>query len=506
MAKKSGGSRLGGLQSVPTWARVLIGLVLLLFGLHWVIVSRIEEFGDSLVNAARVFTSASHRGAYYTWRGDLGIRGLRIESPAGGGALLQVDRLELETPGWGWTLRAIAPWSGGGGRARRGMSTLSSGDGGLPSASSLHVHLKGVEFDMVSLLPAGTPEPGLASGVPFETAGCSGVRYFVDLNLRDDLGLRHRGADLSVGYRSSPPDRVLVEARYEVANVASVLYEMEMRSSDSGNFLDALDFGERPLSYRVVLQDLGFNRARNAWCAEKAGIDDDEFQRRHITAVRRLLEVFGVAMSPETEASYQQWARDGGSLELQFRPELSASPAVLAQYTPQQAWAVMAAQIRHGDEPFQPMTLEFVPARPLPQAYAGSVYDLLARQTDDASGDTTESLTSLGQHVSDVLQGRSPPSGTGSAPRRSEESRQAALAARSRAEEPVPVALDTASLRAAIGQRVQIEAGDGMRRVGELLSVDEREIVLKVNFSGGSAELSFSRERLIAVHSNPRGR
>lgn len=508
MAKKSiRVARPARTTGIPNWLKFVAGLILTLVGVHWLLISQIEHFGDGIVNSLGMVSAASHRGGYYTWDGDLGIRNLRVESLGGDGAYLQIDKLELDGPGWWWTIQLGMPWSRSDRITRTINGALGRGskrENALPNTSSLYLRMKGLDLDLGRLLPPGTPEPGFASGVPFETAGCTGVRYFLPLNLREDLRLRHQGANLSFGYRADGPTRVRTEIEYDVPAVMRASFEVDLQVENSRRFLETSPEEYKVLAQRVVLHDLGFNEARNRWCAEQAGIDEEEFQRRHITTVRRMLEVYGVQMTPETEAIYSSFAASGGRLQFDWELDPSVTPTLMAQYTPDQRWGVLNVRIGHNNDPMQPMGLEFVRARPLPSAYSGSVYDLMTRNADAPDKGSAQVVDAIGARMRglaaspDVPSPPTPIAAPGTTASSSPTPRQ------SRA--PTPVALDSASLEAAIGQTVEVTTADGSRRIGELRSVDPLELVLRVRFTGGTADLTFTRDRVTAVVRNPRSR
>lgn len=486
---------------MPRWLMVLLVLGALAGAAHFYIVDRIERSVNLVVEMAAGMVDISHRGGYYTWDGNLGIKNLRVETPDGSTGRLTIDKLELDTPGWGWSIGLLAPDIGlGKGRGRRALS-IGDDASSLPDAESLGLKLIGFEFDINSLLPSGMPSVSFASGSVFETEGCTNSRYWVPLNLTQDLGLPYQGVDIAIGYRSENGNSVV--ETYELASpgLSRLTFQRELTVANPASYLsDGLDKAKLKL-HRWVLQDEGFLAARNRYCSEQSKIDEDEFLRRHLTAVRRVLQTFGVQPSPETEVIYADFVRKGGRLTIEARPTLELSPAVLAQYEQAQIWEIYNAKIRHDDGSFQPMGIEFVPPRPLPDAYSGSVYDLIARNADTQDAPAVSPVAGIGDKLRALA--TKPPEETADAAVEVTPPKVVEPPKPTPRPQPVPIQLDTESLIAVIGERVEIKTNDGKARVGVLSGVDPKVISMKVKVVGGQAELSFARERLVSIEVNP---
>lgn len=488
-------------SGVPLWLKLVGGTLVALVGAHFYLIHQINQFADGLVQAASMFASASHRGGYYTWDGNLGIRKFRVESSSGGSSGLAVDELELETPGWWWVLQLANPLESRAERLARSFGALGGGGGSvLPSTDRLYLRMRGFELDINDLVPPGLPDVGFSSGAPFEAEGCANVRYFVPLQLQQDLLLRYRKTDFNFGFHVSGPAQVTVVAEIDAPGVMNSRFEFDWSSDDPQHFLESDGASEHPRALRWVLTDLGFTQARNEWCAEQAKVDADEFQRRHLTAVRRVLEVYGVRMAAETEAVYSEFSRSGGALSLEATWPAEVSPEQFASYPAEQRWQVMNPQIWHDDGARVPLAVEFVAARPLPSAYSGSVYDLLARNADAGTVASETPLAQLGAQ----MRALNAPEPDAEAPA-AEAAKPAAapVAQRPARALPTSIALDTASLIAAIGERVSIETDDGRSRIGVLTVVNPKTLTIRVRISGGKADLDFTRARIRAVVANP---
>jgi len=485
---------------LPMWFKIALGLLATLVAAHFYLMYQINKAADGLVQTVNMFAAGSHRGGYYTWDGNLGIRRLRIESGTENPTSLAIAEFELDTPGWWWVLQLLNPAQTP--NMSRAMAAFGNSQTSLlPAADQLHVHLRGVELDVSGVLPPGLPDVGFSSGALFETEGCSNVRYFVPLNLQRDLGLAYKQTDLSFGYRATGPDQVLVDMSYEAPGVTRSRVEMDFSTAAPRRFLENPGNSTKLQAIRWIVTDMGFVEARNRWCAEQAKVDADEFQRRHITTVRRVLEVFGIRLTPETEAVYSSFASAGGTLTIAAKVPSSASAPSFAAYSAEEQWNTLNPQIGHNNDARIPLALEFVPARPLPRAYSGSVWDLIAKRADSGAA-VADPLAAFGAQMRGMATQAQADQSVEAAPA------EPPKPAPSHPSAPVPttIGMDTASLTAVIGQRVSIQSSDGRARVGILTAVEPLVLTIEVAAGNGKAKLDFTRERIRAVVINPRER
>lgn len=488
-------------SGVPMWLKVIGVAIAALIAAHFYLTHQINKFADTIVQTVGMFANASHRGGYYTWDGNLGIKKLRIESNTSSSGGLYMSALELDTPGWWWVLQLMNPMESSGTRVSRAFDRAAGDRSGavLPATDSLYLRLRGFELEINDLLPPGLPEIGFSTGMPFETEGCSNIRYFVPLQLQNDLRLPYKQTDLSFGFTATGSDQVTVSLQIDAAGVVSSSFEMDWKTDQPRRFLEADGEGERASAMRWIVNDQGFNAARNAWCAEDAGVDADEFQRRHITTVRRILEVYGVLMAPETEAVYSAFASNGGTLTMEAKWPSEISPELFAQYAPEQQWEVMKPEIWHDNAARTSMALSFVKARPLPNAFSGSVYDLITRNADAGADGAGSPLTQLGDRMRELTAAPTEAAAAG-APAKAEAEPPPSRPSRP---QPTQIGLDTPSLTAAVGRTVAIETVEGRTSIGQLLAVDKKTVTIQQRVSGGKADLDFSRERIRTVTVNP---
>lgn len=487
---------------IPRWMSAIGVLGVVVIAAHFYIVSRINRSIDAVSAAATGMLTISHRGGYYTWDGDFGVRRLRIENADASVIYLTIDALELNTPGWGWTLQMLLLDLGFGRNRPSGFGVDAPQ---LPDADELGLTMIGFDFDVNSLMPPGMPSMSFASAAVFETEGCTNSRYWVPLNLRNDLGLPYQRVDLSFGYRKLAPNMVGEYMELNSPGLSSIRFEREALTSTPESYFNGGFLTAKTKRQRWTIDDQGFLAARNRYCSEQSKIDEDEFLRRHLTAVRRVLQVFGIQPSPETEVIYADFVRQGGRLEIEAEPTLELDAKLISQYQPAQLWEIYNARIRHDEAAFQPMALQFITPRPLPRAYSGSVYDLIARNADTGAGNASPMaglsdrlLATLPSNKQDEAESApaAPPPPTPVVP----------AAPRPTKPQQVAIGIDTGSLTANIGKRVQIKTTDGKTRIGVLIDVGPKTLTISVKVGGGNADLSYARERITGVEINPPGR
>ncbi len=490
---------------IPRWMIVILVLTALFVALHFYIIHRINRSVDAVTAATSGMLTVSHRGGYYTWDGNFGIRKLRIENADASQSYLTLDALELRTPGWGWSLRMLLPDFGFKFGRNRG-ARLREGPVELPEADQLGIALIGFEVDVNSLMPPGMPSVSFSSGSIFETEGCTNSRYWVPLNLTNDLGLPYQRVNLSMGYRTLAPNMVGEYLELDSPGLSTIRFEREALTPSPENYFDGGFLTAKTKRQRWTIDDHGFLAARNRYCSEQSKIDEDEFLRRHLTATRRVLQVFGIQPTPETEVVYADFVRQGGRLEVEAEPTLEMDANVLSQYQPAQLWEIYNARIRHDDGAFQPMALEFVTPRPLPSAYSGSIYDLIARNADSGVGSTSPTAE-LSDRLRAIVPADADPAADPNAvavePPPPVKTPPVTTPPPRPRPQPTLIGMDSDSLNAHIGQRVEVKTSDGKFRAGVLLAVDAKTLTISVKMGGGNADLTYARDRVTQVEINP---
>ena len=252
--------------------------------------------GRSLLIAFGNGADSSYKGAWFDTAGNLVAKDFSLK-PYGpeDDATLTFKQIRVETPGWFWIFKTI----------RTGKI--------VADTDRLHVTLSGgtsdagVDPSLGDLGPFGTD-----TASPFEAEGC----------LRDAVWLRSELVDMGL----SPGPTVLdfdykvagskLESRItlETPGVSKVtLVRNDIMPGNINPYL--LDLTQTATTdERWQVQDQGFVKARNAFCAKRDGIGEPEFVLRHVASVQRLLLTQGLVLDAASLEAYAGFARSGGEI------------------------------------------------------------------------------------------------------------------------------------------------------------------------------------------------
>ena len=252
--------------------------------------------GRSLLIAFGNGADSTYKGAWFDMGGNLVAKDFSLK-PYGpeDDATLTFKHIRVETPGWFWIFKTI----------RTGKI--------VADTDRLHVTLSGgtsdagVDPSLGDLGPFGTD-----TASPFEAEGC----------LRDAVWLRSELVDMGL----SPGPTVLdfdyqvdgskLESRItlDTPGVSKVtLTRHEVLPGTINPYL--LDLTQTATTdERWQVQDQGFVKARNAFCAKRDGIGEPEFVQRHMASVQRLLATQGLVLDEASLEAYASFARSGGEI------------------------------------------------------------------------------------------------------------------------------------------------------------------------------------------------
>ncbi|MEO8672081.1 MAG: hypothetical protein ABI411_12260 [Tahibacter sp.] len=260
------------------------------------------------------------------------------------------DKLRVEVPFWQYVSSGFSSKRGALLNAIREVRIeLSGGSGqyGLPFTNELSVF-------------------GAASAAPFETAGCAHDDFWGS-DAFAAMGLSPGPTQLVVSYQRERGELKL-EQSLETPGLAKVSYSGNHQMNDNFSLFSLLDGGNNGIvSDEWHLQDLGFNAARNRYCAKKDKITEVQFVDRHVAVVKRGLAALGLAVNPATEAAYRDYALHGGALDVSVKYE----PALAAEMLDNEnlgSWVPsMHGQLSINGKPLA-LGLESTPVRALPDA------------------------------------------------------------------------------------------------------------------------------------------
>ena len=267
----------------PRTVMAVLGSLAVLIGLALVLMWQANFLvGRSLLIAFGNGADSKYKGARFALNGDLVAKDFELE-PYGPDvdAKLSFERVRVDTPGWGWVIKNL-----------RGRKLIADTD-------RLHVILEGgtsaagVDPSLGDLGPFGTDTPS-----PFEAEGC----------MDDDVWLRSELAEMGLA-----PGPTTLEFDYRVdGSQLETRVVLETPGAINPYLLDLTPTLATDEEWTV--EDQGFVKARNAFCAKRDGITAGEFVPRHVAAVRRRLAILGLSVDEESLEAYTGFARSGGTI------------------------------------------------------------------------------------------------------------------------------------------------------------------------------------------------
>lgn len=444
---------------------------------------------------------------FYRWNGDIGVRQVRIipKDPAYGEPV-EIGEAVLHTPGFWWTQRAFF---GGkprkrGLRGRVGSAVAGRSADPLPPADGLSVELINARLGMPDLLPDFLAHLGSSTAMPFEAEGCEGDVWWTPAEM-PLLGLPDDPVTLTWGYRRASEAAVEVYASLEAPGRGRARYAELVRSAEPDRYLFTEETTETVQRQELILEDLGFQAARNRYCASRDGVEPAEFAARHLRSVHRQLLAWGLKATPELEEVYADWLHRGGELRLLAEPHPSVPPERYAAYPASQRWELWNGVLMSGGAK-APVRLSPTTPREIPDSFSGSTWDLVA----------IESLRGL-----EVGAGAFNGSGTLSLPEPGRRSPRRDAVPVAAANTPIarledlpmasaplrvlPDRLAISELPSHIGRPVRVVDVMGRVHLGHLQRVDASSLTLKVRMRSGHAEYALDLKRVRQVEPDRRG-
>lgn len=285
-------------QAVSTGTAVSILLVLgFLIGFIFLVVHQVNFLvGRSLLIAFGNGADSTYKGAWFELDGDLVAKDFVLK-PYGPDAdvTLNFKRIHVETPGWLWVIGTL--------RSRKIVADI----------DRLHVTLTdgssdgGVDPSLGDLGPFGTD-----TASPFEAEGCLQDTVWVRSELVE-MGLKPGPTTLDFDYlvnQGKLTSRIVL-ATPGVSTVSLERHET-VPAGTNPFLLDLTPSMTTDEHWRV--QDDGFVKARNAYCAKRDGTTDADFVVRHVESIKRLLAIQGLALDEASLGAYADFAQNGGEI------------------------------------------------------------------------------------------------------------------------------------------------------------------------------------------------
>ena len=285
-------------KAVPMRTAVAVLVVLgFLIGFVFLLVQQANFLvGRSLLIAFGNGADSTYKGAWFDTAGNLVAKDFSLK-PYGpeDDATLTFKTIRVETPGWFWIFKTL----------RTGKI--------VADTDRLHVTLSGgtsdagVDPSLGDLGPFGTD-----TASPFEAEGCLRDAVWLRSELVD-MGLSPGPTVLDFDYKvngSKLQSRITLETP-GVSKVTLVRNEM-LPGTINPYLLDLTQTATTDERWQV--QDQGFVKARNAFCAKRDGTTEAEVARRHVASVQRLMATEGLVLDAASLETYAGFARSGGEI------------------------------------------------------------------------------------------------------------------------------------------------------------------------------------------------
>lgn len=303
------------------------------------------------------------------------------------GQVFRADRVVLGTPGLHWLLR----------------HTLLH-ENYLPSDFSITVDdLK---------LPASIPwfdrqwfDP--QTFVPFPNLGCPMPTFtaadYERMGVKPDTvseRLEYRYDDsahtLKLSLQLSAPG-------FADVSLAAELAHFELDQAIAGHALDKLHINQITAEYT----DNNYLARRSVYCARHIGIDTRTFLRRHLDAVRELLQRYGISPGDDLVALYRKLLTEGGQVSILSLPSKDFIAGSWRALGPNVVWRQLNVTARYGTSPPVLFGLDFV--TPPPEAAPAVAATAEVAQVDVAKPDVSTAIQTAPAAVLPVAPPTPPP-------------------------------------------------------------------------------------------------
>lgn len=324
----------------------------------------------------RLDADVSFRHPYFTWAGDVGLENLDVQprDPDAQHAIsMRVRRVQFDLPNLGVMLGLITADKGND-ESEASLLRL------IDHLDHVGVRIEGLQFDDFHTLPGVLAHVGPASAAPLEAEGCVGDVSWAASDL-PALGISNDGIDISLTMANAPETHeVHITGELVSPHSSRAEFAQYFQAPSMSAFLDAPE-GSRVATYeRVAIQDEGFIKARDGYCAKRDGVAPGIFRERHLAAVRRLFEAQGMRPTEELEGAYRQYLQQG-RLVLEARPNAHIRREDYHHYSVADQAKLYNGTLATGGKPV-PVRFEETPSRAIPGEFDGSTWDLVASESE----------------------------------------------------------------------------------------------------------------------------
>jgi hypothetical protein len=334
-------------RSIERVARRALGiaLILLLLGLaaYLALWWRVSAAVDRILAQVPGVASVQRGTSFVGLDGHFGVDSLRLVPRIGAARIapLRTGVVTVRGPGTFWMVDL----------ALRGQYEL---------PESLTIEFEQFAFEGEPS-PTATAMPiGVSTGSPFEAFGCGDPGF--SLTDIEAIGLRNVAPRASLRIERETNSRLALEFATGADDVGRTTITAYLALPAGADPIAALGSASL-VSARLEVSDDGFVRARNRYCAARAGISQFEFIARHVALVRTWVGQFDLVPANSVEASYRRFATRGRGLSIDLRPTRPVMIGALLALSGPKRWEQLGATIKTTGEPAGALAWEV----PLPE-------------------------------------------------------------------------------------------------------------------------------------------
>ncbi len=224
-------------------------------------------------------------------------------------------------------------------------------DGTLPdemdiNLRNIQVNLDGKFISMMEQMAEQAAEQSGQPPVPFsniDALGCGDIERFqlVDYRL---MGMRRINADLNFHLSYDKIGEIFgIQIDAVTRGVYDVNMAMDMKVP-SGEMRNMADTSKIP-PIHMSINDTGFYKMRNSYCASLNDSSVEEYVDRHI---QLLADTLGLKLPEKIANAYRNHMLEGGRINISVKPQNNISPEELAYYKPLEVAELLGLKLSIG--------------------------------------------------------------------------------------------------------------------------------------------------------------
>jgi hypothetical protein len=289
-----------GSKTRPTPARLLIAAIVTPICVWGVLKLSVNGWVDAAVDGMGEENALSYSSTFYDWHGNFGVRDARLvhSLPDGSEVAFLVDRITVHPPGFWWLFRNA--WY----RTSRDV----------PDEVSLTLENARNAAD-------DNDTPGNYSNLPYDSTGCGETQ----LTPADyvTMGLPRPARNSTIGLTAIDDARSRLHFAMETPGSGDLAMDFDLDYPRPVKWRDILvTLQAAPIRHiAMTMRDTGFVRARNTYCAGRAGVAVAAFPDYSAGVLAKRLQATRQDFSAPVWDRYRRFVANGGRIELSTNAE-----------------------------------------------------------------------------------------------------------------------------------------------------------------------------------------